>query len=81
MAREMILRCNLCGATIDQAAGKVYLVPKIPGSNSTFVSAYSASGDLCSNCTDELDKKLDKRKSRNGGTSKHSRTSRKKTTR
>jgi hypothetical protein len=75
----MILRCNICGKQVEKVAGKIYLVPKIPGANSTFLSAYSASGDVCSDCIVELDEKLDKRKSRNGGASKHARTKRKTT--
>lgn len=73
MAREMILRCNLCSREIKNVAGKIYIAPAVPGRSISYMSAYSASGDLCTDCLKGLSEKLQRRKPRVNGNADKSR--------
>lgn len=67
MARTQTLICDLCEQPVEIIAAKVYLAPFAPRTTMTsFMSAYSHHGDVCSNCMNELMEKLNKRQARNG---------------
>lgn len=70
MAREVTLKCDFCGNSVEQIAGKLYLSPVLPGKASTsFMSGYSHWADICADCmATSFVPKMRKRQTRaNGG--------------
>lgn len=58
-----LVRCDFCLKTVDRLAAKIYFTPVVPG-KPAIMANYTHHADSCSECAQQLMRKMNRRKAR-----------------